>query len=82
MDDRSDPRQRLARLSDPRPALIVGTSAWAVAVVVVIVTGEKWSEALPICLAGIAVGALGYGLFRLQRRAALRGDRGAQQGLV
>ncbi|MFC0450938.1 DUF2530 domain-containing protein [Rhodococcus jostii] len=70
------------RLADPRPALILGTLAWAVAIVVVIVTGDRWSEALPTCIAGVVVGFLGYGLFALQRRAARRGSRGAQQGLL
>ncbi|MDT2003699.1 DUF2530 domain-containing protein [Rhodococcus opacus] len=70
------------RLADPRPALILGTLAWAAAIVVVIVTGDRWSEALPTCIAGVVVGFLGYGLFALQRRAARRGSRGAQQGLL
>ncbi|TQC46445.1 DUF2530 domain-containing protein [Rhodococcus sp. WS4] len=70
------------RLADPRPALILGTLAWVVAIVVVIVTGDRWSDALPTCIAGVVVGFLGYGLFALQRRAARRGSRGAQQGLL
>jgi len=70
------------RLADPRPALILGTLAWAVAIVVVIVTGDRWPDALPTCIAGVVVGFLGYGLFALQRRAARRGSRGAQQGLL
>jgi hypothetical protein len=70
------------RLADPRPALILGTLAWAVAIVVVIVTGDRWSDALPTCIAGVVVGFLGYGLFALQRRAARRGSRGAQLGLL
>ncbi|WP_072687153.1 DUF2530 domain-containing protein [Rhodococcus marinonascens] len=70
------------RLADPRPALILGTLAWAAAAVVVIITGDRWSSALSTCIAGIVVGCLGYGLFALQRRAARRGSRGAQQGLL
>ncbi|MFZ2177509.1 MAG: DUF2530 domain-containing protein [Rhodococcus sp. (in: high G+C Gram-positive bacteria)] len=72
----------IRRLADPRPALIVGTLAWAVATAVVIVTGDRWPDALPTCIAGVLVGFLGYGLFALQRRAARRGNRGAQQGLL
>ncbi|MEV0947794.1 DUF2530 domain-containing protein [Rhodococcus sp. NPDC049939] len=70
------------RLADPRPALILGTLAWAAAAGVVIVTGDRWANALPTTIAGVVVGCLGYGLFALQRRAARRGSRGAQQGLL
>lgn len=70
------------RLSDPRPALLLGTLAWVVATVVASAMGDRFSSALPTCYAGIAVGVLGYGLFLLQRRAARRGRRGAQQGLL
>lgn len=72
----------LERLSDPRPVLAAGTLAWIVATVVVLLAGERWSAALPVCLAGTALGVLGFGLFLVQRRAARRGRRGAQQGLV
>ncbi|MDH6280837.1 DUF2530 domain-containing protein [Prescottella agglutinans] len=69
------------RLSDPRPVVVVGTVAWVVATVVVLLSGDRWSEALPICYAGTALGVLGFGLFLLQRSAARRGKRGAQRGL-
>ncbi|TSD45794.1 DUF2530 domain-containing protein [Rhodococcus sp. KBS0724] len=68
------------RLSAPAPALVVGTLAWVIATAVVLLSGDRWSGALPICYAGIGVGFLGYSLFWLQRRAARRGSRGAQQG--
>ncbi|MGC0362555.1 hypothetical protein ABH922_000539 [Rhodococcus sp. 27YEA15] len=68
------------RLSAPSPALIIGTVAWLVGTVVVLVSGDRWAGALPVCYAGIGVGLLGYGLFQIQRRAALRGSRGAQKG--
>ncbi|NLU82433.1 DUF2530 domain-containing protein [Rhodococcus sp. HNM0569] len=71
----------LTRLSDPRPALLLGTVAWLVACVVVLVTDGAGST-LAVCACGAAIGVLGYALFFVQRRAARRGDRGAQQGLV
>lgn len=70
------------RLSDPRPVLAVGTLAWIVATVVVLASGDRWNTALPVCYAGIALSLLGFGLFLVQRGAARRGRRGAQQGLV
>ncbi|QTJ65792.1 DUF2530 domain-containing protein [Rhodococcus sp. ZPP] len=82
MNETADRQPLTRRLADPRPALILGTLAWVVAMVVVIVTGDRWADALPTCIAGVAVGFLGYGLFALQRRAARRGSRGAQQGLL
>ncbi|MFD9663385.1 DUF2530 domain-containing protein [Rhodococcus sp. NPDC059968] len=82
MNESADRPPLTQRLADPRPALILGTLAWAVAIVVVIVTGDRWLDALPTCIAGVVVGFLGYGLFALQRRAARRGSRGAQQGLL
>jgi len=69
------------RLSDPRPVVAVGTVAWIVATVVVLLGGDRWSAALPVCYAGTAVGLLGFGLFLVQRSAARRGKRGAQRGL-
>ncbi|PTR28707.1 uncharacterized protein DUF2530 [Rhodococcus sp. OK519] len=72
----------MERLSDPRPVLAVGTLAWVAATVVVLLAGERWNAALPVCYAGTALGLLGFGLFLVQRRAARRGSRGAQQGLT
>ncbi|MFD4367145.1 DUF2530 domain-containing protein [Rhodococcus sp. NPDC058521] len=82
MNDRPESESVLDRLADPRPALIVGTLAWLVAVVVVIVTQGGWSDTATTCAAGVGVGFAGYALFLAQRRSARRGDRGAQQGLV
>lgn len=73
---------RTRRLADPRPVLAIGTALWVVATVVVLLTGDRWSNALPVCIAGIVVGLLGSALFVVQRRAARRGDRGAQVGLT
>lgn len=69
-----------ARLTDPRPVLAVGTVVWAAATATVWLTG-RWPDARPVCLMGVGVGALGYVIFRLQRRSAQRGDKGAQRGL-
>ena len=61
--------------------LAVGTAAWLVATVVVLLVGDRWSAALPVCNTGIAVGLVGFGLYLVQRTAARRGRRGAQRGL-
>ncbi|MFF0493059.1 DUF2530 domain-containing protein [Nocardia sp. NPDC003482] len=68
------------RLTDPRPVLVVGVLAWVIATVVVW-SVDRWADARPICLMGIAVGGLAYGIYALQRRSARRGDKGAQKGL-
>ena len=70
----------IGKLSAPAPALIIGTALWVIATIVVAVSGDRWSDALPICYAGIGVGFLGFALFSIQPRAAVRGDKGAQQG--
>lgn len=72
---------RTRRLADPRPVLAIGTALWVVATVVVLLGGDRWSDILPVCIAGILVGLLGSALFLAQRRAARRGHRGAQVGL-
>ena len=43
---------------------------------------DSFSGAVAVCWTGTALGALGFGLFALQRRAARRGRRTAQKGLV
>ncbi|MFE3442370.1 DUF2530 domain-containing protein [Nocardia sp. NPDC059180] len=69
------------RLTDPRPVLAVGSALWALATVVVFLSGDRWEAARPVCLMGLAVGLLGYTIFFIQRRGARRGDKGAQTGL-
>lgn len=68
-------------LLDPRPVIIVGTTAWAMAIsaALLIPALEKW---LPVSIAGCALGVLGTALFLWQRAAARRGARSAQPGLV
>ncbi|MGN5238708.1 DUF2530 domain-containing protein [Rhodococcus sp. SJ-3] len=72
---------RIRAIADPRPALVIGTGLWVIATVAVLIAGESWSAALPVCIAGIIVGLLGTGLFLVQRSASRRGRRGAQVGL-
>ena len=71
-----------ARLTDPRPVLVVGTVLFALASLVVSISGDTARQALPTCLAGLAVGALATTIFWIQRRAARRGSKGAQSGLT
>ena len=81
MNDARTIAERTRRLADPRAALAIGTALWTVATIVVLVAGDRWSAALPVCVAGIIVGLLGFTLFLVQRRAARLGRRGAQVGL-
>ncbi|MBY6365373.1 DUF2530 domain-containing protein [Rhodococcus corynebacterioides] len=67
------------RWTDPAPVIGGGTAVFAAAAVAA--TVADWSIA-PTAWAGTALGALGFGLFTLQRRAARRGARTAQKGLV
>ncbi|AXK89579.1 DUF2530 domain-containing protein [Nocardia farcinica] len=69
------------RLTDPRPVLAVGSLLWLVALVVVWVGGPRWEAARPVCVMGLVVGLIGLVIFLIQRRAARRGDKGAQTGL-
>jgi hypothetical protein len=68
------------RLTDPRPVLAAGALLWAIATVVVWAV-DRWAGARPVCLMGLVVALLGYGIFVIQRRGARRGDKGAQKGL-
>ncbi len=64
--------------------IAVGTAAWVVALVVVLVraaTGHTNSMVIATCAVGAALGVLGYGVFYWQRRAVRSGSRGSQQGL-
>lgn len=68
-------------LADPQPVIIIGTIAWfAVAVVFLIADGaSRWTWT---CVVGGLLGLLGLMMIYLQRRAAQRGSRTAQRGLV
>ena len=69
-------------LTEPRPVVIVGTALFAIALVVTLLARETFGQAWAVCACGVGAGLLGAGVLTLQRRAALRGDRGAQRGLV
>jgi hypothetical protein len=73
------------RLSRPAVVAVVGSVLWLVAAVVLLVAALLGVRPLDIwfttCLAGVLLGAVGYGIFAWQRAAARRGSRTAQQGL-
>jgi hypothetical protein len=73
------------RLSRPALVAVVGTVLWLVAAIALLVAALLGVRPLDIwftaCLAGVFVGALGYGIFAWQRAAARRGSRTAQRGL-
>jgi hypothetical protein len=68
-------------LTDPVPVVVVGTVAFLVAAVVLLIVGAPWLWTWS-CVAGFCLGFVGYGVFRWQRSAARRGSRTAQEGLL
>jgi hypothetical protein len=65
------------RLTDLTPVVIVGISAWVVALVVLFfVAGGVWVQT---ALAGIVLGFIGFGIVLWQRAAAKRGSKSAQR---
>lgn len=68
-------------LADPRPVVTIGTIAWFVTAVVFLTVGgaPDWTWA---CVVGGLLGLLGLTMIHWQRRAAQRGSRTAQRGLV
>ncbi|MGK2867707.1 MAG: DUF2530 domain-containing protein [Mycobacterium sp.] len=70
-----------ARLLEPAPVIIVIAAGWLIAVVLAF-TVPALHDWRPITVAGLGVGVVGTSIFLLQRRAARRGARGAQQGLT
>lgn len=79
--DRGEIPQLPRRLVDPRPVVLAGFLAWAVAAALTWVV-PAWADARPVCLMGLAVGVLGSSIFLAQLRSARRGDKGAQVGLT
>lgn len=71
-----------ARLTDPVPAIVVGTALWALAFAAVLLFARDETTLLWTCASGAGLGVIGYGIFRWQRSAARRGSRTAQQGLT
>ncbi len=72
-------------LADPRPVMAVGTVAFVVAILVVAVLGltghSGLGTALSTCTVGVALGAIGYGIFSWQRRTVRSGSGRGQQGI-
>jgi hypothetical protein len=80
-----DPPPLPPGLSRPGVIALVGSIAWALATVVVLVvsvsTGRPLDLLFATCATGTAVGGFGYGVYAWQRSAARRGSRTAQDGL-
>lgn len=80
------PTPELSRkLTDLTPLVIVGTSLWAAALVVLFVT-RLTSAGPPMvwlwtCLAGAILGLIGLGVIAWQRSASRRGAKGAQRDI-
>ncbi|RZQ61888.1 DUF2530 domain-containing protein [Amycolatopsis suaedae] len=68
------------RWTDLWPPVVVGTSLWALAgVVLFVVTGMgPWTWT---CVAGVVLGFIGFAIMAWQRAASRRGARGAQRDL-
>lgn len=68
-------------LLDPRPIVGAGTVVALVAAVVALLIGAEgiWAWSF---LTGAGLGLVGFAIMHWQRRAARRGSRGAQQGLL
>ncbi|MBB4688010.1 hypothetical protein BJY18_005495 [Amycolatopsis jiangsuensis] len=65
------------RLTDLTPVVIVGTTLWLVALVVLFFfTHGVWVQT---ALAGVVLGLIGFGIIFWQRAAARRGSRSAQR---
>ncbi|MGH3915074.1 MAG: DUF2530 domain-containing protein [Pseudonocardiaceae bacterium] len=68
-------------LADPRPVVAIGTIASFIAAVVLLALGTTPIWMWTCVVAGL-LGILGLTMISLQRRAAQRGSRTAQQGLL
>ncbi|WP_410613923.1 DUF2530 domain-containing protein [Amycolatopsis sp. lyj-109] len=65
------------RLTDLTPVVIVGTSIWTVALVVLFfTTSGLWVQT---ALSGFALGFIGMAIITWQRAAARRGSKSAQR---
>ncbi|MGB8403506.1 MAG: DUF2530 domain-containing protein [Mycobacterium sp.] len=69
------------RLLDPRPVIVAIAVGWLLALVLAFAVPalHDWR---PVTVAGLGVGVVGTSIFLWQRRAARRGSRGAQRGLL
>lgn len=79
------PRPRVPSLPnyllDPRPIVLVGTLAWTLALLAHMLMFEVDMRTVILCAVGVGVGAVGTAVYALQRRAVIRGAKGAQVGL-
>ena len=79
-----DPPPLPDRLSRPPVVAAVGTAAWAVLALTLLVAflvgGRPLDLWFTTSVAGVVLGGLGYGMFAWQRAAARRGSRSAQVG--
>lgn len=73
-------------LADPRPVMAAGTAGWLVATVVVVARallgGGGLGTSFATCLVGVALGAIGYGIFFWQRHAVRAGSGRGQHGIT
>ena len=80
-----DPPPLPHRTSDVTLVTAIGTLAWLLAAVGLLVAHLVAGRPLDIwfttCVAGAVLGGIGFGIFRWQRAAARRGSRLAQRGL-
>jgi hypothetical protein len=80
-----DPPPLPRRFLDISRVVAVGSVLWLVGAAVLfaawLATGRPLDIWFTTCLVGAALGAVGWGIFTWQRRAARRGSRTAQSGL-
>ncbi|MFB9728902.1 DUF2530 domain-containing protein [Haloechinothrix salitolerans] len=72
-------------LVDLTPAVLVGTSIWAITLATLVVLavwfGHDADLWIRTSIAGVALGGVGLSIVAWQRRASRSGSRGAQRGL-
>lgn len=82
---RAAPPELPKPLVDLMPAVVIGTSAWAAALAVLLVLALGFDRNVDVWLgtaiAGVGLGFVGLGIIAWQRRASRSGSRGAQRGL-
>jgi hypothetical protein len=80
-----DPPPVPRRFLDTPTVVAVGSALWLAGAVVLLaarlLAGRPLGIWFTTCVAGAALGAVGYGIFSWQRAAARRGSRTAQPGL-
>jgi len=81
-----DPPPLPPRLTDIRTVVGAGTALWTLGAVGLLLfhalTERPLDGWFATCLAGAALGGIGYAIFSWQRAAARRGSRTAQDGLT